>query len=74
VLTEVVSGEETSTQPQALPPRAGRRRAARPTIGDRSRPILQAVSGKGSQLTSSPTREFRALRAMAQHVGRPDLV
>lgn len=34
-------------------------------------PILLAVSDNGPQMTSGSTREFMAMRAIAQHFGRP---
>ena len=34
-------------------------------------PVLLAVSDNGPQMTSGSTREFMAMRAIAQHFGRP---
>jgi putative transposase len=82
-LTTVVSVEETSTQVQLAfteallaeglmdQVSAGQDRVADPSVDDRARPILLAVSDNGPQMTSGSTREFMALCAIAQHFGRP---
>ena len=86
-LCEIVSGEETSTQVQAVFVQAleqeglleliEARHDAAATAGDSSLddavlvPILLAVSDNGPQMTSGSTREFMAMCAIAQHFGRP---
>jgi putative transposase len=83
-LTEVVSVEETSTQVELAFTQAleaeGLMAAVEArqddghidlTTDDERRPILLAVSDNGPQMTSGSTREFLALRAIAQHFGRP---
>jgi putative transposase len=42
-----------------------------PTVDAESGPILLAVSDNGPQMTSGSNREFMALCAIAQHLGRP---
>jgi transposase InsO family protein len=82
-ITELVSGEETGLQVQlafthaleleGLLERvdAHRARLADPTVDDPARPVLLAVSDNGPQMTSGSTREFLAMCAIAQHLGRP---
>ena len=40
-------------------------------VYDDARPILLAVSDSGPQMTPGSAREFLALCAIAQHLGRP---
>jgi putative transposase len=82
-LAEIVSAEETSTQVQVVFTDALEREgllervAARHdglvdlTVDDPSRPVLLALSDNGPQMTSGSTREFMALCAIHQHLGRP---
>jgi putative transposase len=82
-LAEIVSAEETSTQVRVVFTDALEREgllervAARHdglvdlTVDDPSRPVLLALSDNGPQMTSGSTREFMALCAIHQHLGRP---
>jgi len=82
-ITEVVSAEETSTQveigftdalqAEGLLEAVERRQDGLVDLDadDENRPILLAVSDNGPQMTSGSTREFMALCAIAQHLGRP---
>jgi putative transposase len=82
-LAEIVSVEETSTQVQVvfcealeregLAERVGARQDGLVdlTVDDPSRPVLLALSDNGPQMTSGSTREFMALCAIHQHLGRP---
>jgi transposase InsO family protein len=82
-LTTVVSVEESSTQvklgfTEALPAEglidavtARQDTPLDPATDDPARPILLAISDNGPQMTSTSTRQFMALCAIAQHFGRP---
>jgi len=56
-------------QAQGLGDAATRRREL--PLDDPRRPILVAWSDRGPQMTSATTREFMALMAIHQHLGRP---
>ncbi len=83
-ITEIVSVEETSTQVELAFTAAldaeglleqvdARHDDGRVDLAtdDQARPVLLAVSDNGPQMTSGSTREFLALRAIAQRFGRP---
>jgi len=82
-LADIVSSEETSTQIEIVFTDALAREGLLDavesradglvdiSVDDATRPILLAVSDNGAQMTSGSTREFMALCAIAQHLGRP---